>query len=507
MDFSHHWYLVAAGISFLIPAGLVLLGAAGMSPQRAWDAALGGLAAICLAGFGYWATGFALHFGGVGLFYPDPQLESLVSEWSALPIGWGTGWGMAGLSGWFLATETVTPAIYSLFLAHLPWAVTAAMLPVLALRGRAPAIATLLLALLTGGVFYPLAGNWVQGGGWLAALGNNLALGHGLIDFGGAGTVFAVAAGITFAALLIWLPRSAPRSLFDPTLPPVHLPLLAVVGALLLLIGVLGWNWANPIQMAALEPLAQLRGSVNALLFAVGGGIVPLLYTWFVTGESDPSMTARGVAAGTIAGFAAGPFVPPAAAFFVGLLAGATVPFVTFALNRMLRLNDSAGVVVMAGIPALIGLLSVGIFADGLMGSGWQRTGIESHLDVAGQGVSGIFVASGLQMDFPGQFQAQLIGALTLVLWGFITGTLVCAPLAVLFHGVELATAGHSARSTAGSSGNHAIAVNGQPAADNHHQRLQERLEREQMRQDASYTARSEPPRRPSSESTRRRTS
>ena len=34
-----------------------------------------------------------------------------------------------------------------------------------------------------------------------AALGNNLGLGHGLIDFGGAGTVFAVAAGITLAAV------------------------------------------------------------------------------------------------------------------------------------------------------------------------------------------------------------------------------------------------------------------------------------------------------------------
>jgi ammonia channel protein AmtB len=285
-----------------------------------------------------------------------------------------------------------------------------------------------------------LAGNWVNGGGWLAALGINLGLGHGLVDFGGAGTVFAVSAGITIAALLIWLPRSEPRSLTDPALPPVHLPLLAVVGALFLLVGGLGWNWANPIQTSALGELAPLRGSVNALLFAVSGGIVPLLYTWFVTGESDPTMTARGVAAGTIAGLAAGPFVPPFAAVFVGLLAGGTVPFVTFGIDRMLRLNDVAGVVVMAGIPAVIGLLSVGIFADGLMGSGWQRMGIESYMDVSGQGVSGLFVANGFQMDFPGQLQAQIIGAVVLALWGFIAGTLVCAPLAVFFHGVAMAT-------------------------------------------------------------------
>lgn len=440
MDFSHYWYLIAAGMAFLIPAGLVLLGAAGMSPQRAWDAALGGLAAICLAGLGYWAVGFALQFGGVGLFYTDPQLGELVWEWSALPADWGTGWGMAGLRGWFLSGIGMNAAVYTLFLAHLPWAVTAALLPVLSLRGRAPAVATLLVALLTGGVFYPVAGNWVRGGGWLAALGNNLGLGHGLVDFGGAGTVFAVAAGITLAALLIWLPRNKPRALFDPSLPPVHLPLLAVVGALLLMVGSLGWNWGNPIQTSSLGELGPLRGSVNVLLFAMGGGIVPLLYTWFVTGESDPSMTARGVAAGTIAGFAVGPFIPPAASFLVGLVAGGTVPFVTFVVNRMLRLNDVAGVVVMAGLPALIGLLSVGILADGLVGSGWQRTGIDEYLGIAGQGVSGLLVGEGFQRDFPGQLQAQVIGAVALLLWGFIAGTLVCAPLAVFFHGLEVAS-------------------------------------------------------------------
>jgi Amt family ammonium transporter len=366
------------------------------------------------------------------------------------------------------------------------------MLPVLSLRGRAPAVATLLLALLTGGIFYPLAGNWVRGGGWLAALGSNLGLGHGLIDFGGAGTVFAVAAGITFAALFIWLPRSERRPLSDPAMPPVHLPLLAVVGALLLLIGGLGWNWSNPIQTTMLDPLAQIRGSVNALLFAIGGGIVPLLYTWFVTGESDPSMTARGVAAGTIAGFAAGPFIPPAASFVVGLLAGGTVPFVTFGINRLLRLNDSAGIVVMAGVPAVIGLLSVGILADGLMGSGWQQTGIESYLDVAGQGVSGLFVAGGFQADFPGQLQAQVVGAVALTLWGFVAGTLICAPLAVLFHGVEMATSLPTPRRA--STGDHlALSVNGQYRSESAPQWTQDQWEREQMRQDASYASQPAP--------------
>lgn len=439
MDVSNYWYLVAAGLALLVPAGLILIGSAGLDPSRSWAAALAGLAAIGLAGLGYWAVGFALQFGGVGLFYNDPALMGLVWEWSALPENWGSGWGMAGLSGWFLGGEAMTPAAFALFLAHLPWAATAALLPVLALRGRAPAVAALVLALGMGGVFYPLAGNWVQGGGWLAALGRNLGIGHGMVDFGGAGTVFLVATGATCAALLVWFPRQSPRSLLDPNLPTVHLPMLAVVGALLLPVGLLGWSWSNPIQAAAIGELGPLRGSVNSLLFVISGSLIPVLYTWFVTGESDPMMAARGVAAGAIAGLGGGPFITPTAALVVGLLAGGTVPFVTFAVNRLLRLNDTAGIVSMAGLPALLGLLAVGLFADGAVGAGWQNTGAGSFLGVTGQGVTGLTAATGFVADFPGQLQAQVIGSVALLLWGFVMGSLICVPLAALAYGIDAA--------------------------------------------------------------------
>ena len=49
----------------------------------------------------------------------------------------------------------------------------------------------------------------MQGGGWLSALGRNLNMGHGLIDFGGAGTVHLAAAGFVLAALVVWLPRAS----------------------------------------------------------------------------------------------------------------------------------------------------------------------------------------------------------------------------------------------------------------------------------------------------------
>ena len=437
MDSSYLWHLTAAGLAFLLPAGLMLVAASGMSAQRAWDAALGGLAAFCLAGLGYWAAGFAFQFGSVGFLYTDhPELSALLRGWSPLPEGWGVGWIAAGLDGWFLTGPAATPAAMGLFLAHVPWSMTAALLPVLALRGRAPALATLIIALVVGAVVYPLAGNWVQGGGWLAALGSNVGLGHGLVDFGGGGTVFLVSAFASLAAMLVWPPRrNSQMTAAGSELPSVHLPLLAVVGSLFVMGGVLAWVWASPVQQPGTTPYTAMRTAVNGLLYAAGGVTVPLLYTWFVTGTSDPGMSARGLVAGVVAGLAAGPFPGHAGALLTGLLAGGSVPFVTFALQRVFRLDDGAGIFAAAGIPAAIGLLCVGIFADGAAGAGWQQVGTGSYLGVSGQGVTGLLAAPGFRANFLGQIQAQIIGIAGLGLWGFVSGSIICVPLGLFFYG------------------------------------------------------------------------
>ncbi|MCB9138979.1 MAG: hypothetical protein H6642_11585 [Caldilineaceae bacterium] len=439
MQRSVAWYVLAAALAMLVPAGIMLISIGDMSRRQARNAALGALAAVGLAMIGYWATGFALQFGGVGLVYPESDLRDMVWEWSMLSSEWGIGWGMAGLSGWFLSGAGVTSQAYALFLAHLPWAITAALIPVVALRSRAQAVATMLLALLMGGVIYPLAGNWVQGGGWLNALGRNLTLGHGFVDFGGAGSVFLLAGSFTLAGLAVWSPRAqeAEDEANQRSLPLAHQPLLAIAGAFMVMVGLLGWLWANPLQMGVLPDAAVLRGSINLLLAAGGGVVIPFLYTWFVSGYSHAVFSARGVLAGMVAGLAAGPFIQPGPALGIGIAAGATVPFVTYLIDALLGLDDRAGAVAATLVPALLGLLSVGFLADGAFGRGWQMTSLVSHLGVTGQGVTGLLAASGFQPDFPGQLQAQLIGLLALGLFGFFSGLVCCIPLGLLLHALQ----------------------------------------------------------------------
>jgi len=159
-----------------------------------------------------------------------------------------------------------------------------------------------------------------------------------------------------------------------------------------------------------------------------------------VAGRLDPLMAARGLAAGLVAVSASAPFTGPPASLFLGALAGLAVPLGAYLVNEVLRLNDPGGVVSMHGIGGLIGLLAPGIFATGRYGLGWNGVGVDGHLGVAGQGVTGLLAATSFQPDWPGQFVAQLAGVGACVALPALLGLLLFASQRVitrLFFSVE----------------------------------------------------------------------
>jgi ammonium transporter, Amt family len=429
--------LLTVGLAFLMPLGYALIAAGGLSSDQARQTTLSLLSALGLAVVGYIVMGFALQYGGAGLVHNQPGLEGLVWEWSALGTTWGSGWGMAGLVGWGLAGPAATSGAYGLAFANLPWVATAALIPLLSLRGRAPSWATGLLGLLMGAIVYPLAGNWVWGGGWLANLGSNLGLGHGLVDVSGAGVVHLLGASAALAGILVLLPRKpqgTPPGAPVP-LPSAHLSVLAVFGAGLLMAGGLAWIIGNPMLYQSTLDLSQT--ALNCALASAAGGLLPLLYTWFVAGRADPLMATRGLAAGSIAGAAIAPFAPPQLALILGAAAGLLVPLLVYALDRILRIDDPTAALPVHGLGGLLGLLGVAVLADGRAGQGWNGVGAGAHLGISREGVAGLLVASGFQPDWPGQLQAQTVGIAALMLFGFFAAWLLFAPPAVLVRLLE----------------------------------------------------------------------
>lgn len=420
------WPLLAAALAFLIPLAVALIASAGLPEAEARQAALTPLAAFALAVVGYVLVGFALHYGGIGLVVDHPDLTDLVWEWSAIRADWGATWGMAGLAGFGMSVQN--SLTYLLLIGTLPWATTAALLPMLALRGRSPALMTAFFGLLAAMVGYPLVGNWVQGGGWLSRLGFNVALGHGYVDFGGA-SLFLLGGGVALAGILVFLPR-LPKSDRPVELPPVHLPLLAVVGAGLLLVGSTGWLLAWPLT--DWEHVSAVRTVANALLAAAGGAALPLFYTWFVASRADALQGARGAAAGWVAGLAAAPFLSPASALLIGAAAGLLMLLAAWLIEGRLRLQDRGGVLTTFGLPALVGLLAVGLFADGTAGVGYNSVGVDEYLGAAGQGVTGLLAAAGWTPDWPGQFLAQASGGAVIFLLSFLVISLLALPVALV---------------------------------------------------------------------------
>ncbi len=424
------WSLLAGGLAFLIPAGFTLLASGGMPEEKAVPTAMMGLAATGLAIVGYLACGFALQFGGIGLVSDLPGLGGLVWEWSPLDATWGTGWGTLGLKGFFLQKGADTPLAYALFFSQLPLVITASLIPLLTLRKRAKSLALVPAALLIAAVVYPVIGNWVWGGGWLANLGSNLELGHGFVDFAGSGMVHLLGGVAALGGILAFGLRSEETK--EPAeMPPVHLPLLAILGSLLLLVGWLGLVFSNPLYTSN-ESLPRALIAVNVVLAAGGSLLVAMLYTWFTTGKADVLMAARGLAAGLIAISAACPFVPPWVALIIGAVAGLLLPLGIYLVEYLLRLDDPAAAIATHGLSGLWGLLALAIFADGRYGAGWNGIGAEEYLGIAGQGVSGYLVASGFQLDFPNQLFAQLAGIATIAILAFALAWLFFKVLDVL---------------------------------------------------------------------------
>jgi len=124
-------------------------------------------------------------------------------------------------------------------------------------------------------------------------------------------------------------------------------------------------------------------------------------------------MACNGMLAGLVAITAPCAFVGPTAAVIIGVLAGALVCGGVLLNERVLKIDDPCGAISVHGFCGWFGAVSVGIFADGTYGAGWNGVGPATYLGVAGRGVTGL-----LHGDVS-QFLVQLGGATLCAVYAF----------------------------------------------------------------------------------------
>jgi Amt family ammonium transporter len=424
--------LVPLLLVYLLPLGLILVAWGTWDAARVRDQAATALLVVAVAILSYAAVGFALQFGGIGLRPDVPAgLRGLDRLWS--PVGSATGsWGVLGLEGFLLQVESSLPGdtalVFTLFLQHLPIVVTAALLPGLAMAGRARWGIIAFITFLAAGFIIPLAGGWSWGGGWLSTLGLDARLGHGLIDPGGIASAFTAAGFVTLASLLaLHLKRPADASPIDAERAALASPARSIFGALLAVIGWLLWFAVNPI-VTAIPSIDLSFVTANILIGTAAATVVALFLGWFFSGAPPVPLAARGVVGGLIVSTPLAPFAPTWAVLSTGAIGGLLVAFGSLAVDRRLRYEDRSGAVALGVLGGVWSLLAVGLFADGTYGAGWNNAGVTEYLGVAGQGVTGLIAGANLSND-PGQFTAQLTGAIAIALFAFSVAWLFTRPL------------------------------------------------------------------------------
>lgn len=200
--------LLPVALTWFLPVGTILLISSAMPQDRAPKTAINLLIVWSVSALAYFVVGFAFNFGGIAQVSPNPEFSGLYWEWYPLDhsvdVDVARMWGVVALRGWMLSAEASTSAALLLFLNHISLVGVAAMIPAGVLIRRNRWGTAIISGLLVGTLVYPLVSNWVWGGGWLSNLGSSLGLGHGFIDFGGAGVVFLTGSTVALIALIVF---------------------------------------------------------------------------------------------------------------------------------------------------------------------------------------------------------------------------------------------------------------------------------------------------------------
>lgn len=337
---------------------------------------------------------------------------------------------------WFLkditgdgATGVDEPATYAPsadFFFQVVFVATAMSIVSGAVAERMKLWAFLAFAVVLTGFIYPMEGAWTWGG--QAVLGLYSLSDYGWSDFAGSGIVHMAGAAAALAGVILLGARKGKYSADGKVnaIPGANLP-MATLGTFILWMGWFGFNGGSVLATASVESanaVAVVFMNTNAA--AAGGLVAALILARILFKKADLTMALNGALAGLVA-ITAEPSTPtPLQATLFGALGGVLVVLSILALDK-LKIDDPVGAISVHGVVGLLGLLLVPVTnyavyaADGTIESGATWVG-------------------------------QLIGAVTIFGWVFVTSLIVWGILKAImgirvteeeeFEGVDMSECG-----------------------------------------------------------------
>jgi Amt family ammonium transporter len=404
------WTLLSGALVYFMQLGFAFLESGFSRAKNANHTMAMTLMVFIIGTAAYWVYGFAL---GWGNWFNGPAapgwFPSLGPGLSVLSHGWGIGahgdgtfkYGLIGTGGFFLTKGFHDVGLLALFFFESVFMETGITIPTGAMAERWN-WGNFCLYSAFAPFIYCMFASWVWGGGWLAQGGVNWNLGNGACDFAGSGVVHCVGGAMALAGAIVMGPRIGKYVNGKAVAMPGHNIPLVVAGALLLGFGWLGFN---PGSTLAGTDLRISFIYVNTVIASIVASIVSMMVYWGKSGKWDPPMMCNGFLAGLVAITAPCAFVTPIGASIIGLIAGVLVVYSASFVEKA-GVDDVAGAISVHGTCGAWGVISVGLFACGEYGAGYN--GIPTP-------VIGLFYGGGA-----GQLLMQLIDVTALIIWAFV---------------------------------------------------------------------------------------
>ncbi len=395
------WILVAGFLVMFMQAGFALAETGFTQAKNAAHTMTMNFMVYGLGMLGFWVCGFALMMGGVGAIANLGGTAPLSSEY-AINIA-GHSIGLFGTNGFFLSGDSYDVGVFGLFLFAMVFMDTAATIPTGTLAERWKWASFVLFALFMSMFVYPIFGNWVWGGGWLAQLGTQFGLGNGHVDYAGSSVVHLVGGVAALAGGIILGPRLGKYAADGKANPiPGHNIPMALTGVFILAFGWFGFNAGSSLAGTDLRITVV---AVNTMLASAAGATAAMIISLIKYDKADVNLTANGLLAGLVAITAPCAFVTSFGAVAIGAIAGGLLVASLYFFEHKAKIDDPVGAISVHGVCGAWGVISLGLFADGTYGAGYN--GVATP-------VIGLFYGGGVN-----QLLAELIGTAVCFLFVF----------------------------------------------------------------------------------------
>ncbi|HZZ84990.1 MAG TPA: ammonium transporter [Anaeromyxobacteraceae bacterium] len=386
------WTMVAGFLVMFMQAGFALVETGLTRAKNAAHTMGMNFLVYSIGVIGFYFIGFGIQMGGVGaVFGENPILaKELVVTIAGKPFG------LLGMTGFMLHPLSLFSAgVATTFLFQMCFMDTTCTIPTGAAAERWKFSSFVIFSFFISTIIYPVYANWVWGGGWLSQLGSNFGLGHGHVDFAGSSVVH-MTGGVAAIVIGKMIGPRVGKYTADGKIHPIapHSIPQVMLGTFILAFGWFGFNAGSTLSGMDTR-LAVV--ATNTMIASATGAFSAYLYVKARWGKADPSWLANGMLAGLVAITAPCAFVSAWAAALIGAIAGVLVIVAAVFIDSKLKIDDPVGASAVHGVNGAWGILSLGLFANGVYGQG---------LNGVPYGVTGLFYGD------PGQFTAEVIGIL-----------------------------------------------------------------------------------------------